>query len=71
MAGFLLATSCSLPSGNGPVDGDQIRALGAPGRAAGYNLLLITLDTVRADRLGCYGGTIAPGGLHDQPDLSG
>ena len=26
-----------------------------PGRAAGYNLLIITIDTVRADRLGCYG----------------
>jgi choline-sulfatase len=25
------------------------------GAAAGYNLLLITLDTTRADRLGCYG----------------
>lgn len=25
------------------------------GAAAGYNVLLITLDTVRADRLGCYG----------------
>ena len=26
-----------------------------PGDAAGYNVLLITLDTTRADRLGCYG----------------
>jgi choline-sulfatase len=26
-----------------------------PGSAAGYNLLLVTLDTVRRDRLGCYG----------------
>jgi predicted AlkP superfamily pyrophosphatase or phosphodiesterase len=25
------------------------------GKAAGQNLLLITLDTTRADRLGCYG----------------
>ena len=25
------------------------------GEASGYNLLLVTLDTVRADRLGCYG----------------
>ncbi len=30
--------------------------LGAPpGAAAGWNVLLITLDTTRADRLGCYG----------------
>ena len=25
------------------------------GAATGYNILLITLDTTRADRLGCYG----------------
>ncbi len=31
----------------------------APGAAAGWNLLLITLDTTRADRLGCYGRTQA------------
>ncbi len=27
----------------------------APGAAAGWNVLLITLDTLRADRVGCYG----------------
>jgi choline-sulfatase len=27
----------------------------APGAASGYNVLLITLDTTRADHLGCYG----------------
>jgi len=27
----------------------------APGAAAGFNILLVTLDTTRADRLGCYG----------------
>ena len=26
-----------------------------PGAAAGYDVLLVTLDTTRADRLGCYG----------------
>ncbi len=26
-----------------------------PGAAAGFNVVLVTLDTVRADRLGCYG----------------
>ncbi len=26
-----------------------------PGQASGYNVLLVTLDTVRRDRLGCYG----------------
>jgi len=30
-----------------------------PGRAAGFNLLLITLDTTRADHLGCYGYSAA------------
>ncbi|MCK4511486.1 hypothetical protein KAW64_07100, partial [bacterium] len=25
------------------------------GEARGFNVLLVTLDTVRADRLGCYG----------------
>jgi Flp pilus assembly protein TadD len=29
----------------------------APGALQGYNLLLITIDTLRADRLGCYGST--------------
>jgi arylsulfatase A-like enzyme len=29
--------------------------LGAPGSAKGLNLLVVTLDTTRADRLGCYG----------------
>ncbi|HVS11173.1 MAG TPA: hypothetical protein VMS76_14985, partial [Planctomycetota bacterium] len=28
---------------------------GAAGKAAGYNVLLVTLDTTRADHLGCYG----------------
>ena len=27
----------------------------SPGAAAGFNVLLITLDTTRADHLGCYG----------------
>jgi arylsulfatase A-like enzyme/Flp pilus assembly protein TadD len=29
----------------------------APGAGAGFNILLVTLDTTRADRLGCYGRT--------------
>ena len=27
----------------------------APGAAAGFNIVLFTLDTLRADRVGCYG----------------
>ncbi len=33
----------------------DLTGLAAPGCASGFNLVLITLDTVRADRLGCYG----------------
>ncbi|MFT7668958.1 MAG: arylsulfatase A-like enzyme [Planctomycetota bacterium] len=33
----------------------ELAALGTHGRASGYDLLVITLDTVRADRLGCSG----------------
>lgn len=36
------------------VSGD-LTAYGAFGRAAGFDVLLVTLDTVRADHLGCYG----------------
>ena len=32
-------------------------ATGQPGALAGQNVLLVTLDTTRADRLGCYGYT--------------
>jgi choline-sulfatase len=35
--------------------GGDLTAYGAFGSAAGFDLLLITLDTVRADHLGCYG----------------
>ena len=31
----------------------------SPGAAAGFNVLLITLDTTRADHLGCYGNQVA------------
>lgn len=41
-------------------DGEATRAvelgrLVRPGDAAGFNVLLVTLDTVRSDHLGCYG----------------
>lgn len=32
----------------------------APGPKPGLNVLLITVDTLRADRLGCYGATTVP-----------
>ena len=34
---------------------ERLAELGAAGRAAGFNLVLMTVDTLRADRLGCYG----------------
>ena len=52
---------CSVHCGGGPgaprdeLSGEQLVALGPAGRAAGFNLLLITVDTLRADHLGCYG----------------
>ncbi len=39
-------------------DAERIGENGAPGRASGYNLLLVTVDTLRADRLGCYGQAV-------------
>ncbi len=39
-----------------PVSKEAGRALPvAPGAGSGHNVVLITLDTLRADRLGCYG----------------
>jgi len=40
------------------VAGD-LSAYGSFGRAEGFDLLLVTLDTVRADHIGCYGDTDA------------
>ena len=36
-------------------DAATLRRLGEPARAKGYDLLVITMDTTRADRIGCYG----------------
>ena len=46
--GVLIARYSGLDSGSR-------RSTLRPGQAAGYNVLLVTLDTVRQDRLGCYG----------------
>jgi arylsulfatase A-like enzyme len=65
---LLLATACG--GGSRDVDRDEaedatrvtarevsgdLTRYGAFGRAAGFDVLLVTLDTVRADHLGCYG----------------
>ena len=44
--GAALALWVASRRGMGPV---------APGALEGHNLLLVTIDTLRADRLGCYG----------------
>jgi len=50
-----------LSGGRGPADGStrageaEDDGAGRPASLAGYDLLLITLDTLRADRLGAYG----------------
>ncbi len=43
------------PWRDGDLPATSLGRLVAPGAAAGYNLLLISLDTTRQDRLGCYG----------------
>jgi arylsulfatase A-like enzyme len=50
----LAALSCSR-DGEGGASAPQIAGLSDGGRAAGFNLVLISVDTLRADRLGCYG----------------
>jgi arylsulfatase A-like enzyme/Flp pilus assembly protein TadD len=49
----LVALGCS---GGG---GDGLLGSTRTGAAAGYNVLLVTLDTTRADHLGCYGSETA------------
>ncbi len=49
----LLSDPIPLKIPDGMKEADSVPA--KPGEFAGYNLLLVTLDTTRADRLGCYG----------------
>lgn len=49
---LLIALGCGGPEGSAQGD---LAQYGAFGRARDFDLLLITLDTVRADHLGCYG----------------
>lgn len=48
------ASEVSLPEAR-EVTGAELGALGTPGCAKGFDLLVITIDTLRADRLGCTG----------------
>jgi len=42
-----------------------------PGAAAGFNIVLVTLDTTRADRIGCYGYRRAATPILDRLAASG
>jgi arylsulfatase A-like enzyme len=65
LASAFLAAACepsSPPRGDAepaarPASAAAAPVLPAPGAAAGRSLLLVTLDTTRADHLGCYGAT--------------
>lgn len=50
-----IAACAALPAGcsRGPIA--SLGAVTSPGAAAGYNVLLVTIDTARRDRFGCYG----------------
>jgi arylsulfatase A-like enzyme/Flp pilus assembly protein TadD len=50
---FVLALGSGLAGSAFARPGAILRA--SPGAAAGFNILLVTLDTTRADRIGCYG----------------
>lgn len=51
----LFALAALMFSGCGPDQPASLGKLLKPGQAKDYNILLVTLDTVRQDRLGCYG----------------
>lgn len=66
LAGLLAACAPGGDGGSAPAENSQAEATAAstsratptvpaPGVAAGHNLLLVTLDTTRADHLGAYG----------------
>ncbi|MCP4291211.1 MAG: sulfatase-like hydrolase/transferase [bacterium] len=54
LTGILFLAMISL-SGCGDKEPANMGQLFQPGQAQGFNILLVTLDTVRQDRLGCYG----------------
>ncbi len=51
----LLALSASVWAGCGSKEPTSLGQLLEPGQARNCNVLLVTLDTIRQDRLGCYG----------------
>jgi arylsulfatase A-like enzyme len=63
VASLLLAIAgCAAPGERATgetLDASVLRGLGERGRGAGSHVLLISVDTLRADRLGCYGSRSA------------
>jgi len=55
----LLAVAAVMSGGCGDGEPTGLGDVVEQGQAAGYNVLLVTLDTVRQDRLGCYGYALA------------
>jgi len=53
--GLVLLTVAIVLRGMGRPEAVRLGELLPPGSATGYNVLLVTLDTTRWDRLGCYG----------------
>ncbi len=52
---LLLSTAAINLTGCGEKEPANLGQLLKPGQAEGFNVLLVTIDTVRQDRLGCYG----------------
>jgi glucan phosphoethanolaminetransferase (alkaline phosphatase superfamily) len=53
LAAYLVVSR--IPHGQGPTSRDQVRRLCGAVEPRDLNILLITLDTTRADHIGCYG----------------
>jgi choline-sulfatase len=51
----LLASGALTGCGSGERTVARVADVAAPGSAAGYNVVLVTMDTARRDRFGCYG----------------
>ncbi len=59
LAAALVAASAAALSATAPPSASAGLAGLSPGMARGVDVVLVTLDTTRPDRLGCYGGPVA------------
>ena len=51
----VIATGCLHGCGSGERTVASVAEVAAPASASGYNVVLVTIDTARRDRFGCYG----------------